>query len=77
MTGLACADVVTVCRMCNETENPVSLIRFPLEEKGLLLSDDNRIRRGGKSKVGIRHDRENRHAVIGPPAFFLLFLDLP
>lgn len=40
MMGLACADVVTVCRMCNETENPVSLIRFPLEEKGLLLSND-------------------------------------
>ena len=34
--GLACVpDVVIVCRMCNETENPVNLMRFPFEEKGL------------------------------------------
>lgn len=50
MMGLACADVVTVCRMCNETENPVSLIRFPLEEKGLLCRTIA-CSRGGKSKI--------------------------
>lgn len=52
MTGLACADVVTVCRMCNETENPVSLIRFPLEEKGLFLPAAIAELAGRKAKVG-------------------------
>lgn len=62
------------CRMCNGTENPAALIRFPLEEKGLLADDREPSSRGGKPNASIRYAAVKTRRK-NTPAFFLLFLD--
>ena len=74
MTGLACAHVVIVCWMCNGTENPVNLMRFPLEEKELFSWQAIAAAIARRKAEGIRiHDYENQYeniAVIRSLSFY-------
>lgn len=75
-----------VCRMCNETENPVSFNKISVRRERVVALSRRAIApspQGGKPKsirAAVKTGTSRRRVVvaaIGLPAFFLLFLDPP